>query len=73
VLTVLAYLISPAVIDADPARSPERAGSRAFADWVDRNAPWVLAVEVGVMLVTGVIAMLTDSFFSPRSKPKRPA
>jgi hypothetical protein len=73
VLTVLAYLISPAVLEADPAKAPPSAGSRAFAAWVDRNAPWVLAVEFVIMLLSGVLAMVTDPWFTPRSKPKPPA
>jgi hypothetical protein len=73
VLTVLAYLISPAVLEADPAKPPASAGSRALAEWVDRNAPWVLAVEFAIMLLTGVLAMVTDPWFTPRSKPKPPA
>lgn len=73
VLTVLAYLISPSVLEADPARPAPGAGSLAMAVWIDRNAPWALSVEVAIMLVTGVLAMLTDRWFSPRSKPQPPA
>ncbi len=73
VLTVLAYLISPAVLDADPAKPPPSPRSLAMAAWIDRNAPWVLAAEFAIMLVTGVVAMVTDPWFSPRSKPKPPA
>ena len=73
VLTVLAYLISPAVLDADPAKPPPSPRSLAMAAWVDRNAPSVLAVEFAIMLVTGVIAMVTDPWFTPRSRSKPPA
>jgi hypothetical protein len=73
VLTVLAYLISPAVLEPGPAKPLPSARSLAMAAWVDRNAPWVLAVEFAIMLVTGVIAMVTDPWFTPRSKPKPPA
>ena len=72
VLTVLAYLISPAVLEAGPGKPPPSPGSLAMAVWVDRNAPWVLAVEFAIMLLTGVLAMVTDPWFSPRSKPKPP-
>jgi hypothetical protein len=72
VLTVLAYLISPAVLEANPAKPPPSAQSLAMAAWVDRNAPWVLAVEFAIMLVTGVLAMVTDPWFTPRPKPKPP-
>jgi hypothetical protein len=70
VLTVLAYLISPRVLEPGPDQPPASARSLAMAAWLDRNAPWVLAVEFGIMLVTGVLAMATDPWFSPRSKPK---
>ncbi len=73
VLTVLAYLISPAVLEADPAKPPPSARSLALAAWIDRHAPWVLAVEFVIMLVTGVVAMVTDPWFTPRSKPQPPA
>jgi hypothetical protein len=70
VLTVLAYLISPKVLEPGPEGPPVMPGSRALAAWVDHNAPWVLAIEFGIMLVSGVVAMATDPWFSPRSKPK---
>ena len=73
VLTVLAYLISPGVLDAGPGKPPPSPRSLAMAVWVDRNAPWVLAVEFAIMLLTGVLAMVADPWFSPRSKPKPPA
>jgi hypothetical protein len=73
VLTVLAYLISPAVLEAGPGKAPLTARSLAMATWIDHNAPWVLAVEIAIMLVTGVVAMVADPWFSPRSKPKPPA
>ena len=38
------------------------------AAWLDRNAPWLLAVEFAVMFLTGVLAMVTDPWFSPRDQ-----
>jgi hypothetical protein len=73
VLTVLAYLISPQVLEADPAKPPPGSSSLALAAWLDRHAPWVLAGEIAIMLVSGVLAMVTDPWFTPRSKPKPPA
>jgi len=73
VVTVLGYLISPSVLEPAPAEPPAGAGSRVAAAWLDRNAPWVLAVEFAIMLLTGVLAMATDPWFSPRAKPKPPA
>ena len=62
VVTALAYLVSPYVAQraADrPAAGPGR-GSLALADWLDRRSPTVLAIEFAVMLVSGLLAMLTD-------------
>jgi hypothetical protein len=73
VITVLGYLISPSVLEPGPANPAPGAGSREAAAWLDRNAPWVLAVQIAIMLLTGVLAMATDSWFSPRAKPKPPA
>jgi hypothetical protein len=72
VITVLGYLISPSVLEPGAANPPSGASSRAAAAWLDRNAPWVLAVEFAIMLVTGVLAMATDPWFSPRAKSKPP-
>ena len=73
VLTVVAYLISPAVLEAGPGKPPPNPRSLAMAEWIDRNAPWVLAAEFAIMLVTGVVAMVADPWFTPRSKPRPPA
>ena len=73
VITVLAYLISPAVLEPGPANPAPGAGSLMAAAWLDRNAPWLLAVEFAVMFLTGVLAMVTDPWFSPRAKPRPPA
>jgi hypothetical protein len=82
VLTVLAYLVSASVLEPGALGGNESsslpkhartASSLATAAWLDRNAPWVLAVELGVMLITGVVAVATDRWFSPRPKPKPPA
>lgn len=73
VFTVLAYLISPSVLEPDPAQPLPTARSTAMAEWIDRNAPWLLAVEFVIMLVAGVVAMLTDRWFSPTKKPHSPA
>jgi hypothetical protein len=72
VLTVLAYLSSTWVLDPNPLGAPRSPGSIAFAEWLDRNAPIVLGVEIVAMLLTGVLAMVFDPWFSARSKPKPP-
>jgi hypothetical protein len=81
VLTVLAYLVSASVLDpvsgqalgdSDMTPKPRRtSGSLAVARWMDRNAPWVLAFEFGIMFVTGVLAMITDPWFSGKEKRRR--
>jgi hypothetical protein len=73
VLTVLAYLVSPVVLESTAARAAPARRSIAFAEWLDRHAPMTLAVEIAVMLVTGLVAMMTDPWFTARSKPKPPA
>ncbi len=70
VLTVLGYLVSPSVLVPDPAKGPAGPASIAVAEWLDRNAPKALAIEIVVMLATGLLAMATDSWFSERSRPK---
>ena len=70
-VTALAYLVSPYVAQgaADrPGAGPGR-GSLALADWVDRRSPTVLAIEFAVMLISGLLAMVTDR--PPDGKPWR--
>jgi hypothetical protein len=73
VLTAFGYLVSPSIIVPDPARPRPGPNSVALAHWFDRNGPLTLGVEFVVMLLSGVLAMLTDPWFSPRSKSKRGA
>jgi hypothetical protein len=73
VLTVLAYLVSPYVLSPKDGKPAPGAGSLAMAAWLDRNAPVILAIEFLVMLAAGILAMATDAWFSPRSRPKRPS
>jgi hypothetical protein len=71
VLTVLGYLVSPYVLMPNAAQQPRSPGSIAMAEWFDRHGPMALAVEIVVMLLAGVLAMATDSWFSSRSKSRR--
>jgi hypothetical protein len=73
VFTVLAYLVSPYVLSPRAGRPAPSASSLAMAAWLDRNAPMILAIEFIVMLAAGILAMATDAWFSPRSRPKRPS
>lgn len=68
VATALGYLIGPMV--QQQAREHPQAGpgpgSLALAAWLERRAPTVLAVEIGLMLAAGLLAMATDRWFSTR-------
>jgi hypothetical protein len=68
VVTALAYLAAPGVLEQGPA--PQGPRSWALAEWLDRRAPLLLGVEFVVMLVAGVLAMLTDDWFAGRSEPR---
>ena len=57
VLTVLAYLVSPPCSSRTRQAAPDAQARARLAAWFDRNAPWLLAVEFTIMLVTGVLAM----------------
>ena len=67
VVTILGYLAAPYAINPRPVAQSEV--SRAFALWIDRHGPMILGVEFVVMLVTGVLAMVTDDWFSAAPKP----
>jgi hypothetical protein len=71
VLTVLAYLVSPYVLQRAQARGARGQGSVALAIWLDQKAPLALALEFIVMLVAGVVAMATDPLFTARYKSRR--
>ena len=73
VLTIFGYLVSPYVLVPDPARPRPGRNSVALAEWFDRNGSLTLGVELAIMLTSGVLAMLTDPWFSPNSKSKRGA
>jgi hypothetical protein len=73
VVTVLAYWVSMYVPVPRADRPPPGAGSLAMAAWLDRNGPMILGIEFVVMLASGILAMATDSWFSPRARPKRPS
>lgn len=68
VLTIMGYLVSPYILVADPARPRPGPNSLRLADWFDRHGPLALAIELGIMLVSGVLAMVTDPWFSSKSK-----
>jgi hypothetical protein len=76
-VTVFAYLIGPSIEQRALDRAQGKAGagaekpgprSLALAAWLDRNGPRVLAIEIGVMVVSGLLAMATDRWFAGRAK-----
>jgi hypothetical protein len=76
-VTALAYLIGPSIeqralaldrLGPGPAGRKPGAGSLALTAWLDRNGPVVLGVQIGVMFVSGVLAMLTDRWFTPKPR-----
>jgi len=73
-LTVLAYLISPSIAQKareHPAAGGPGPGSVAMAAWLDRSGPWVIAIELSVMLASSFLAMATDRWF-PVKPPRQP-
>ncbi len=73
VITALMYCVSPMIVQQaiDHPNAPPRPGSRALVDWLDRNGPMALGVEIVIMMVTGLVAMATDRWFAAASKRKR--
>ena len=70
VVTALAYLVSPyvAATRGRPAGRRAGPGSLALAEWLDRRSPTALAIEFAVMLVSGLLAMVTDRRFATASR-----
>ena len=70
-VTALAYLIGPSIeqraLDHPGADRPGP-GSLALTAWLDRNGPAVLGVEIGLMFVSGILAMATDRWFPAKAK-----
>jgi hypothetical protein len=62
VMTTLGYLVAPNLLEAGPVRRSE--ASLAIATWLDRHGPLILGIEFLGMLVTGVLAMITDQWVS---------
>ncbi len=67
VVTALGYLVAPYALGAG--QTPKGEASRAFAAWLDRRGPVILAIEFLLMLATGVLAMATDDWFSAPTRP----
>jgi hypothetical protein len=63
VVTALGYSVVPYALERVAHAPPDRA-SQSLANWLDRQGPTILGVEFSLMLVTGVLAMFTDDWFS---------
>jgi hypothetical protein len=70
VLTITLWLFTAWRVTARPPPGP---GVVNLSGWLDRHSTVLISVEFLVMLLAGVLAMLTDPLFSPRSKSKRAA
>ena len=74
VMTALAWLVAPALREISEKEQAQGGSGRvdarslALGDWIDRNAVTLLSAEFGVMLVTGMLAMGTDSLWERRQK-----
>lgn len=72
VMTALAWLVSPTLRQISEEDRSQGLASRVdersltLGDWIDRNAVALLSAEFGVMLVTGMLAMGTDSILEKR-------
>ncbi len=67
VVTALAWLVVPSILD----QAPRGAGGMVgLARWVDRNSMVALGAEVAVMLAAALLAMLTDRWFPERPSPR---
>lgn len=66
VLTCFGYLMVPYVQQQvqTPGAPKPSGGSIALAAWLDKNGAFALTVEVIALIVVGVLAMLTDPWFS---------
>ena len=69
-VTALAYLVSPYVAQraADRPAAGAGLGPLALAEWFDRQSPTALAIEFAVMLVSGLLAMVTDRALGGRPR-----
>jgi len=62
VVTILAYLVAPYVADGTEGEAA-RSGA---AGWINRHAPKVLAIELGLMILSALLAIATDHLFAPK-------
>jgi hypothetical protein len=72
VVTAFAYLMGPSIAQRaadDPRVLAENASAGSFVRWFDRHGPLALAVEFGLMLALGLLAMFTDHRFAPARPP----
>lgn len=65
VVTCLGYLVAPMMLQQVPAGQEKGPGTLILADWLDRHGPAALGIEFGLMLASGVLAVVVDPFFRP--------
>ncbi len=64
-ITMFAWLVVP-YIQERAAQGKGGAGSLALANWIDRNSVWLLTIELALIVISGIMAMVSDQWF--RSK-----
>jgi predicted PurR-regulated permease PerM len=64
VITALAYLMGPYVVQKAAANPAEGSLAVAFSHWMERRGPAILAAEFVLMLLAGTLAMLLDPWFT---------
>lgn len=76
-VTSFGYLVSPSILQRtqNEMTGNPAPGSRATALWLDKHGPTLLGVEFIIMLISGILAMSTDHWFSakksaPKHEPK---
>jgi hypothetical protein len=73
VVTALGYTVSPYAMDhaGSSPSVPDAGGESPLARWLDRHGPAALGIEFVVMLLSGVLAMATDRWFTARTDSRR--
>lgn len=72
VVTALAYLMGPFVVQKAERNPGQGAGALAVTDWLEQRGPWLLGVEFLVMLGCGILAMVIDPWLVSRAKRRGP-
>ena len=72
IVTCLGYLVAPTVVEnalrPKPGGNIPGPAALAMAEWFERRGTTALTIEIVVMIVLGVVAMLSDGWFSDKTK-----